>query len=74
MNIKIIGIALLFSFPGGLLIAGIGIAIGNALKRINVKGIIRSIKAMGSMVFAEEFSLDGLSVDDRADVILNFSE
>ena len=33
-----------------------------------MKELIKSIIALCSLVFAEEFSLDGISIDDRAEV------
>lgn len=73
MSIKIIGIILLFSFPGGILIIGLGQAINSILKRLNIKEAIKAIKALGSLVFAEEFSLDDLDIEDRAEVAFDFS-
>lgn len=73
MNIKIISLILLFSFPGGIIIVGLSQVISSILRRVNVKQTINAIKALGSLVFAEEFNLDGINVDDRAEVFYNFS-
>jgi hypothetical protein len=73
MSIKIISIILLVSFPGGILIVGLGQLINSMLERFNIKEAIKAIKELGSLVFAEEFSLDGIDVKDRAKVDFDFS-
>jgi len=72
MNVKIIAAVILFSFPGGLLIAGLVLALNNRLKGGNMKELINAIKALRSLVFAEEFSLADINVNDRANVIYVF--
>ena len=72
MNIKIIAAVLLFSFPGGLFIASLVLALSNRKKGGNMKELINAIKALCSLVFAEEFSLADINVDDRANVLYVF--
>jgi len=73
MGIRIIGMILLFSFPGGMLIIGLAMAINNKFKEVSMKEIIQAIKALSSLIFAEEFSLDGIDIEDRAEVAYDFS-
>lgn len=73
MSIKIVSLILLFSFPGGIILVGLGQAVSSILRRLNIKEAVAAIKALCSLVFAEEFSLDGINVDDRAEVAYTFN-
>lgn len=72
MNVKIIAAIVLFSFPVGLIIAGLVLAVNKKIKGDNMNELIKAIKALCSFVFAEEFSLEGININDRDEVVYNF--
>ena len=68
MNIKIISLILLFSFPGGIIIVGLSQVISSILRRVNVKQTINAIKALGSLVFDDGGQLQGRAHAELGDL------